>query len=122
MKTIQQHRKEFFEEGVSFYAYDTRRRAVINGRTTTCKYRIDKKRCMIGRHIPDENYSESIEGSGISDFGVYTLLPLKIQNLGLSFLESTQYFHDNHEYWNKRKGLTQKGKIQYQYILHQYCK
>ena len=118
-KSVEQLRKEFLDETVAFYSEDVSRRAVEDD-NVTCRYRIDEKKCAIGRHIPDEIYHNSIEGGGIESLLVRECLPKEIIDLGISFLNHVQALHDNNFNWNEH-GLSDSGELHYNAIIKIFC-
>jgi hypothetical protein len=117
---VQGNRKRFLDELIAYYSADPVGRRGTKPSTnhdsdyipvTTCYYRhpvYPERKCAIGRHIPDDKYSDEIEGSGVCG-KVMVLLPQEIQDLGESFLAECQQLHDNNEHWDD-KGLTSKGE------------
>ena len=121
MKTIEERRRLFLDKTVEYYGEDLSRRAI--NEDDSCYYRAsDGKKCAIGRHIPDDKYSEDIEGNFVK--AIFNLLPSEIQEFGTKFLSNVQMLHDENEYWNYKegKGLSERGKQKYDYIIKRYCK
>lgn len=105
-KTIEQKRLEFLEDTIAYYSEDVNRRAVNNMR---CSYKTeDGKKCAIGRYISEKKYNSIIEGHGVGSSVVYKLLPKKILDLDIDFLDDIQDLHDQNYHWDKN-GLTEKG-------------
>jgi hypothetical protein len=84
-------------------------------------------KCLIGKQIPKEIYSTEMEGFAIS-FGVnkevnntiYTCLPSSIQELGIAFLTTMQYLHDNETYWTPN--FNELGQRKLYNTIATYCK
>ena len=126
-KTIEQRRLEFLDETVAFYGEDTSRRALQNNQ---CMYRTDDgRKCAIGRVIPDELYSRSLDRTG--GVGIVTILespklskriPDNVKELGKYFLLSVQKLHDRTSSWQMGKGLSESGQKYYDDIVERFCK
>lgn len=108
-------RKSFLEDTIKFYSEDTSRRAVREkGSVPKCVYRLNQegliKKCAIGRHIRDEDYNPEIESpSGIlTNLLAQEVLPIRVSQLGLEFLQNIQRLHDEDENWNE-SGISELG-------------
>lgn len=121
MTKLQKQRLEFLEESIAYYSADTRRRAVVGD---SCQYRTSNRKncrkCMIGRHIPENKYRVLMEGQSVSSSVVLNSLPLEVSQLGETFLDDLQHFHDLSSNWNKRSGLTASGKDRIKYIKQRF--
>lgn len=115
---IRQRRKEFLDDLVQYYGYDTRRRST---KGQSCFYRLGKRKCAIGRHISDQDYHISLENRSVSNSTIFESLPRNIQELGVEFLGSIQNLHDVGRNWNKRSGLSKIGKDTVEEIRSSSC-
>lgn len=107
----------FLDETVAFYSEDVTRRALNpkfvgyseDIKEPRCCYRTeDGKSCGVGRHIPDVNYNEGLEGKSVLDKAVFAAVEPEVAELGQGFLSRIQGLHDSQVSWNDN-GLTGYG-------------
>lgn len=100
---LKEKRLAFLNETVAYYNSQNR------GLTKhgACSYVAG---CAIGRHCSPE-LCEQLDGKvdgSVSYFGVFELLPDRLQELGQQFLISMQILHDFEHNWDK-SGLSEQG-------------
>ena len=66
------------------------------GEDGKCKYRgLNGRRCAAGVHIPDERYSEALEGKGVNAGDVLDALGSLSGSRASSFMVGLQWAHDS---------------------------
>ena len=98
--------EDFLNDMYCFYSMNPHMRAVDN-KTDACFYRQKCedgtiKKCAIGRHIPDDTYTESIEARGVdylSRTGILDELVPSLSKIKMRFLRRVQMFHDDSDFW-----------------------
>lgn len=93
--------------------------------TKSCLYYKDENTgCSVGRLIPDKELCKKLDDfamSSVSSDDVFNLLPEQLKVLGQEFLAELQSIHDNDEFWVNGGGLSDKGKLEYEYIKRSFC-
>jgi hypothetical protein len=111
-------RTAFTLDTLEYFCTDTNRRCV----GVVCKYsplNANKKGvsegCAIGRHMTPraqilaDMYPTSGIGSIIEKDP--SLVPKKLRDLGVDFLQEIQSLHDSHHNWLSKKGLSYQGTL-----------
>lgn len=109
-QTLQQKKLAFLQETVKHYTRDNR-----SSDDTGCYYSAQDNSmgCAIGRHLSPSlsiklDGKEFLNNNGVSNAGVYNLLPEELKELGQEFLKSVQILHDRTLFWDA-KGLSDEG-------------
>lgn len=116
-KNLQDQQLEFLEETFEHYSEDFLDKQAKDD--NSCKYRLGKKRCAIGRYIQDKKYNSIMEGKTVSASEVFDALPEHIKNLSTAFLIKMQNTHDfakNTEDFIDRVEETKKNVLAGKYI------
>ena len=96
-KTLEQRRLDFIETELGYFIENPSRRSV--DKKGDCYYRHpdDGRPCLIGKQIPDSDYTLSLEDEAIGcvDKKVWNTLSESIQELGIAFLSLMQRLHNN---------------------------
>jgi len=127
MKTIKERRLDFINTELGYFIEDPSRRA-YNKETKTCMYwdKTTGNKCVVGRHIPEDKYSQVSEGMLVDtekdDGGlvIFNLLPLELQELGVTFLARCQEFHDSEDNFTET-GLSEEGIKELAIIKKAHC-
>lgn len=118
---------ELLNETIQYFSEDTTRRCIKAGSATesrmcayhpkTVKLEGKTEGCAIGRKLSEKTalYFDSFNGTlsiqvMYSDPKKWKMLPEWMQKMSVIFLNDLQKFHDEDKFWNKRKGLTARGK------------
>lgn len=106
--SLKKQQLKFIESELGYYIADPSKRS-SNG--NYCFYRNGSNTCVIGKQIPKEKYTDSLEdGYSVSANEIFSLLPESVQQLGIPFLQACQGIHDNEDNWTE-VGLSEEGEL-----------
>lgn len=67
-----------------------------------CRYRMSEKRCVVGWIIPDDVYTEAMEGYVVRNLNKFGFNPCDyVQDVTLQQISAIQSYHDGHYRKNK---------------------
>jgi hypothetical protein len=108
--TLKKQQLNFIETELGCYIADPSKRS-SNGNYCFYKNVFTGNKCIIGKQIPEDKYTDDLEdGYSVGNIEVWKLLPESVQQLGKPFLQVCQYIHDNEVYWTA-KGLSKEGEL-----------